>query len=108
MVRLTITPRILEAINFIHDAGTSAQSNEPRAEANEKTASVGDPISHTQISELSKRLRDMVEKDAHGGLQRMSLFHLDDLLRGSRVYVEPPPPRAEPVCRQTSALTGPN
>jgi hypothetical protein len=48
---------------------------------------LGNPISHGQVIDLSTQLRA-------AGLEP---HRLEDLLRGSRVYVAPPPPKLEPV-----------
>jgi hypothetical protein len=47
----------------------------------------GNPISHGQAIELSRKLK----------AQNLSPRSLDVLLRGARVYVAPPPPKPEPV-----------
>ena len=52
-----------------------------------KLPQVGNPISHAQIIELSKRLQ----------ARNSSSASLDALLRGARVYIPPPPPKPEPV-----------
>jgi hypothetical protein len=49
---------------------------------------VGNPISHGQVIDISRDLH------AHQIQPRSSL---ETLLRGSKVYVPPPPPKAEPV-----------
>lgn len=56
-------------------------------EPNLDTPAVGDPISHGQIIDLWKSLRSDGHRD----------YTLENLLRGARVYVPPPPPKAEPV-----------
>ena len=57
---------------------------------------VGKPISHTQLLAVSKLLR----KHTEVGLP--APCHLDELLRGSRIYYEPPKPKAEPVRSATA------
>jgi len=47
----------------------------------------GNPISHGQVVDLSRRLKS----------RNLSPSRLNVLLRGSRVYIPPPPPRPEPV-----------
>ena len=97
MVRLRITPNTLEAIQYVGQDGRGARREKAPAAYSSKAPAIGDPISHTELLELSKRLRDLIEKHDHDGSKPIPVFHLDDLLRGSRVYVEPPPLRAEPV-----------
>lgn len=48
---------------------------------------IGNPISHGQVIDLWKQSK------AKG----LSPSSLEDLLRGSRVYIPPPPPKKEPV-----------
>jgi hypothetical protein len=48
---------------------------------------VGKPISHGQVIDITRDLK----------ARRIQPRSLDSLLRGSKVYVPPPPPKAEPV-----------
>jgi len=48
---------------------------------------VGNPISHGQVIDLSKKMRTEVLQPSR----------LEELLRGSRVYIPPPKPKPEPV-----------
>ncbi|KAI9816541.1 MAG: hypothetical protein M1827_001673 [Pycnora praestabilis] len=66
---------------------------------------VGNPISHSQIIEISKYIRGHIHLggpaeasagDAEGS-RRPPSYHLDELLRGSQVYIAPPKPRNEPT-----------
>ncbi|KAF3763181.1 hypothetical protein M406DRAFT_64312 [Cryphonectria parasitica EP155] len=85
MVLLTMTPSIVEAIRK-RDGGTP--QNKPAVEGDGPPLdepAAGKPISHGQIVELWKDLRDA------DGLR----FSLELLLRGSRVYNPPPPPKPE-------------
>lgn len=69
---------------------------EPSLEA----PAVGNPISHAQIIAISRCLRQRSETASDQPPSNSDLLishHLDELLRGSKVYVEPPKPRAEPV-----------
>jgi hypothetical protein len=50
---------------------------------------LGNPISHGQVINLSMQLRE-------AGFEP---YRLEDLLRGSNVYIAPPPPKSEPVSR---------
>jgi len=81
MVLLTITPSILEVLNRC--SGTDRGAFEPRL----ADPQLGQPISHGQILDLWKQRR----ADGDGSLS------LERLLSGSRIYVPPPPPKAEPV-----------
>ena len=57
---------------------------------------IGNPIGHEQIIAISKLLRDHNENNSAVPVP----YHLDDLLRGSRIYQEYPKQKVEPVsCR---------
>lgn len=51
---------------------------------------VGKPIAHSQIIDLWKTSKSSSALEAP--------LSLEQLLRGSHVYVPPPPPKPEPVC----------
>lgn len=59
-----------------------------------KNPKIGNPISHGQIIDLSRKLRK----------HNLSPLTLELLLRGSRVYVSPPVPKAEPVSYDSRLL----
>ena len=98
MAYLTITPAILKAIEYIERLGESIQWNEEKEQPSEAAPFIGKPISHIKILDISKRLRDLAESQSNKNSQHVPLYHVDDLLRGSQVYVEPPEPKPEPVC----------
>lgn len=88
MVRLTITPALIAAIN----ATRSTEINEDNdIDPSLEDPQIGDPITHTQVLAISKALR------TQDRLPKSTSPHLDDLLRGSIIYHEPPKPKAEPV-----------
>ncbi|KAI0128023.1 endoplasmic reticulum-based factor for assembly of V-ATPase-domain-containing protein [Xylariales sp. AK1849] len=73
MVLLTMTTSVVEALKrldrpFIEDA------------------TVGEPISHRQVVDLWKQLKEEGYKECT----------LEGLLRGATVYISPPPPKPEP------------
>ncbi|MCJ1319777.1 hypothetical protein MMC15_005113 [Xylographa vitiligo] len=99
MVLLTMTAALVASIEYCSrlEAGldTDGNDNSPSLEA----PAVGKPISHTQILVISKCLRDAETSKRKEGNPFVSdgpEYHLDQLLRGSKVYVEPPKPKAEP------------
>lgn len=97
MVLLTITASILTATKACQERcdeyNLPADISQPLLES----PKVGDPISHFQILTISRTLKPK------GDLPQSIPFHLDDLLRGSKIYHEPPPPRPEPVrCHRKS------
>jgi len=97
MVLLTMTPAIVAAVeryNSLPNEVNRMIEGEPSL----PEPACENPISHGQLVEISKRLRDHCDSSASdASYSPSSLYHLSDLLRGSRVYVEPPKPKAEPV-----------
>ncbi|KAI2627774.1 endoplasmic reticulum-based factor for assembly of V-ATPase-domain-containing protein [Hypoxylon sp. NC1633] len=94
MVLLTMTPSVVEALKRLagpnidlvtesNEESSSSPTNEPSL----KEPLVGNPISHGQILDLWKRMKD--DDDNTVGLE--------ELLRGATVYVPPPPPKPEPT-----------
>lgn len=83
MVLLTMTPAIVQGLDTLGDAGLEAKDEDPSL----LDAKIGNPISHTQLLNLSKALK------AKG----RTPYHLDLLLRGAKVYIPSPPPKAEKV-----------
>jgi hypothetical protein len=60
----------------------------------------GNPISHFQLVAISDYLRKCLAdgRNDHTSAEAPFLdYHLDALLRGSQVYIEPPKPKPEPV-----------
>ena len=100
MVLLTMTPTMVEAVqaykasppSMIKD---SALSSEPSLE----NATKGNPISDWQIIEISKHLQEQVadKQYLNKSSEKLPSYSLDRLLRGSRVYIASPVPKAEPV-----------
>ena len=95
MVRLTITPAILQVLQELQD-----RNQLPEALAGASEPSLDQPATgtHGQIIAISKALKKGIRVGAtNGNFDTQVSYHLDDLLRGCRVYVEPPKPKAEPV-----------
>ena len=63
---------------------------------------VGKPISHGQLIDISRHLNEHYQENCQKTTERP--YHLDVLLRGSKVYVPPPPPKKEPVSHPQSLL----
>lgn len=91
MVRLTITPALVTASNAIHDDHLIHPTTDGETDSILGRPKVGDPITHKQILAISKSLRGQI------GLSPSVPSHLDELLRGSRIYHEPPKPKTDPV-----------
>ena len=96
---------MLKAIEFIDEFGPSLQCGEDKDKPHKKTPTIGAPIPHTEVLEISRRLSRIAEKRSDDRLQPLPLYRLDDLLRGSYVYIEPPTPKAEPVRLQAQECT---
>lgn len=90
MVNLIITPAIKTALNELDrlhlEDFNSGQTLLPNS-------AVGNPIGHDEIIAISRLLKTHIKKK---GIESVP-FRLEDLLRGSRVFLEPPKPTAEPV-----------
>lgn len=94
MVLLTMTPSIVDALKLLgeqrkdDEPGDDGSQNQPESESSTEPA-VGNPISHSEIISLYKKL----------GASETSppRYSLEQLLQGSRVYIPPPPPKPEPV-----------
>ncbi|KAI1427673.1 endoplasmic reticulum-based factor for assembly of V-ATPase-domain-containing protein [Xylaria sp. FL1777] len=95
MVLLTMTSPMVEALMVLRDSSDSRNKSSDIAQSNDseleepcmKDPAVGNPISHGQILSTVKRLK----ANGHVG------FRLEQMLRGSALYVPPPPPKPEPT-----------
>jgi hypothetical protein len=72
-----------------NDHHSSANAEKQPTEPSMVKPKVGNPISHGQVVDICRDLKAR-------GIQPNSL---EALLKGSKVYVPPPPPKAEPVSR---------
>lgn len=97
MVCLTITPAILRALQDLRDRGQVLETLDGTSEPSLDKPTQGKPITHGQIIAISKTLKTIHQDAPNRGSHDQVSYHLDDLLRGSKVYVEPPKPKAEPV-----------
>lgn len=97
MVCLTITPAILRALKELQNREQVPETLSELSEPSLDQPAIGKPITHGQIIAISKTLREIKTDVTNGKLDTIVSCHLDDLLRGSKVYVEPPKPKAEPV-----------
>jgi hypothetical protein len=90
MVLLTMTPSIVEGLKQLPQAlDTNSSDTEVQSQSPLDEPATGKPISHGQVIELWKAL-----KLSEAASSRISL---EELLRGSQVYVPPPPPKPEPT-----------
>jgi hypothetical protein len=99
MVLLCMTDLVVRAINEAREVAADELTNlclpgEPSL----AEPAVGNPISHGQLIGLAKLLRkyaDLVPAKGENG--EAVTYTLDSLLRGSNIYIPPPPPKKEPV-----------
>ncbi|KAL9042952.1 MAG: hypothetical protein Q9180_000212 [Flavoplaca navasiana] len=95
MVLLSATPAMIEAVKLLLVCEEAA-IGEPDWDdlgSGLSDLALGGPITHTQAIAVSKLL-----KKIHGSAQESSVsHHLDDLLRGSKLYHEPFKPKNEPT-----------
>lgn len=93
MVLLTVTPTLVAAIKEYHQLQTETAENAVESEFSLLEPEIGKPISHEQVLIISKCLKKKaVQGDAPPP------YRLNDLLRGSHVYIPPPKPKVEKVC----------
>ena len=94
MVRLTMTPGIVRALERLQHGG---QLPEPCDDPSLDESAVGKPISHGQIIAISSSLKSINDNLKDPESEEYASGHLDILLRGAQVYIEPPKPKQEPV-----------
>jgi hypothetical protein len=70
-----------------YEQDQSVKAKKQSAEPSLSHPKVGNPISHGQVIDISSDLK----------ARRIQPNNLEALLRGSRVYTPPPPPKTEPV-----------
>lgn len=98
MVFLTITPSIIEGLQAWRAIPNSNPKDLERNGSDPPLddADVGSPISHGQIIDLWRALKDAGRKESS----------LEGLLKGSGVYIPPPPPKPEPVSDMARDILG--
>ncbi|KAF1988806.1 hypothetical protein K402DRAFT_351281 [Aulographum hederae CBS 113979] len=96
MVLFSMTPVIeaaVERYNHEREIG-QAESEEPSLDQ----PTVGNPISHGQLIDISNHFKEHSRKSEEtSGDGTLISYHLNDLLRGTRIYVPPPKPKPEPT-----------
>lgn len=98
MVYLTMTSAIVAALEAMDrlDLDLTDIENVQTSGHSLGNYGIGNPIGHEQIIAISKLLRNYNESHFPTSVP----FHLDDLLRGSKIYQEFPKAKAEPVSCQ--------
>ena len=99
MVLLTVAPAAKAAIQQYFEA----EQKELSADLNEvdtkwktlRKADVGSPVDHEDLIRLSILLVQNARRE--GAKTIAKEWRLESLLKGAKVYEEPPPPRPEPV-----------
>lgn len=100
MVLLTITPAVQDGLKVLrHCDSLAIELSNFDSDPSLHDPAVGDPISHGQVLTLWRFLQDRRKNPEEDDLTKDNPFsyHLDDLLRGSKVYHEPLKPKPEPV-----------
>jgi len=98
-----MTAALVVAANEYNALGSSEQQkatlhpSEPPLE----NPMIGNPISHGQILDIAKALKNSrATRDASGNEESsQTSCNLDNLLRGCHIYIPPSPPKPEPVSR---------
>lgn len=90
MVLLITTPAILDALSQVPESQRdNLQLPSPAS------LSIDGPISHSQLITLASYF---VASQSSSSLSPSSSDHtLNELLRGTKVYIPPPPPKPQPV-----------
>lgn len=89
MVLLTMTAAMVDALEQLGslEDRVMQELQDATGEPSLSEPSIGKPVSHGQVIGIYKQIKNIGDAS----------YHLDTLLRGSRVYVPPPPPKPEPV-----------
>jgi hypothetical protein len=84
-----MTPSIVEGLQKLRQKDHSQQSTSRGrdGEPSLENPIIGDPISHSQVVDIWRSLHIAGHKN----------YTLEILLKGSRVYVPPPPPKPQQV-----------
>jgi hypothetical protein len=103
MVRITMTAAMVAAIERCAAIDKEAlplvhREHDPPLDNPE----IGQPISHGQVTEISRYFKKLVETGGAVGSALLDegntpMYHMDQLLKSSKVYMEPPMPKQEPV-----------
>lgn len=93
MVYLTMTSIMVSALETIIQLELKLENDVINSDYSLANPAIGNPIGHSQVIAISKLL------DAHNSMlsEDSNSYHLDNLLRGSKIYTSPPKPQIEPV-----------
>ena len=103
MVLLTMTVASVAAVQEcaklgLRDVVESKSPTEPSLE----NPQVGKPISRGQLVGIFRSLERHYQSTNGVGIEVH--YHLEELLRGSKIYIPPAPPKKEPVSYETCLL----
>ncbi|KAL9046873.1 MAG: hypothetical protein Q9214_000409 [Letrouitia sp. 1 TL-2023] len=99
MVLLTITPAMQDGLKALrHSDSLAIELSNLDSDPSLHDPAVEDPISHGQVLTLWRFLQDQRRQSGKNNLTKGNPFsyHLDDLLRGSKIYREPVRHKPEP------------
>lgn len=91
MVLLTLTPLAKSAVE-LYNQSSDHKHDDSSSDPSLSEPTVGTPVSHAQLIQIARYLRE-----SH--LPNKNDFRLDALLKGANIYVPPPKPKPQPVCR---------
>ena len=101
MVMLTATDAIVSAVDYCaQNKVVNWPVEQLEGEPSLQNLTHGSPVTHSQIIALSRCLREHFQSESKGSRSKDEhsiVYHLDGLLRGAKVYTEPPKPKKEPV-----------
>lgn len=97
MVQLLQTPAIFRAVEYLDSRGELSDLGVGSPDRSRNITNNALPISHETVIRISQRIQELSLTSTPDEMLALPRYHLDDLLRGSRIYIEPPKPKAEPV-----------
>ena len=97
MVLLTMTDAMVNSLSYLRTHQIDKSKLDPdNLGPDLQHPAIGHQIAHFQVIALSKHLQTL----SHTTQDVSVSYHLDDLLRGSRIHYEPVKSKAEPVSLQ--------
>ncbi|KAF2195416.1 hypothetical protein K469DRAFT_543192 [Zopfia rhizophila CBS 207.26] len=99
MVLLNMTPAMVRAIREAQKVAEEEVSKlQLPSEPSLAEPKTGNPMSHGQLIDISTLLKKHADKIRSEEEEAEPVaYHLDSLLKGSKIYIPPPPPKKEPA-----------
>lgn len=94
---LSTTPAIVEASNYLRRQEGCSSASYSNTDSCASSVSLGATIAHQEVIAISQSLQDIAKDATITEAASLPPHRLDELLRGSQVYVEPPKAKSEPV-----------